>query len=148
MSELPLFYKEWPLLDALPEGWFFAQAGSPLTGYKFAMSASPLRNGKTALVQVTATAAHQEPTKDVLQQADRRNQSVKNNSRNDFFYKPEHAKTVNDLARQKFKQKMLNDILVDLMVCEIEGWDKHEYINELRGLINEIGTRAEARGKQ
>ena len=30
--------------------------------------------------------------------------------------------------------------LLDLMICEIEGWYKQEYIKELKGLINSIGS--------
>lgn len=30
--------------------------------------------------------------------------------------------------------------MFDLMVCEIEKWDKREYINELKELINGIKT--------
>ncbi len=51
-----------------------------------------------------------------------------------------YVRTVNELARQKFKQRILNDILVDLMICEIEGWCKLEYINELKNLITKIGN--------
>ena len=52
-----------------------------------------------------------------------------------------YARTANELARQKFKQKLLNDIMVDLMICEIEGWKKMEYINEIKILINSIGNK-------
>ena len=51
---------------------------------------------------------------------------------------PATARTVNELARQRFKQRLLGDILVDLMICEIEGWCKLEYIRDLRKLINSI----------
>ena len=30
--------------------------------------------------------------------------------------------------------------MFDLMVCEIEKWDKKEYINELKKMINGIDT--------
>lgn len=30
--------------------------------------------------------------------------------------------------------------MFDLMVCEIEGWDKKEYINELKKMLNSIDT--------
>jgi len=50
------------------------------------------------------------------------------------------AKTVNDLARLKFKEQILKEIMFDLMVCEIEGWDKKEYINELKKMLNSIDT--------
>lgn len=46
--------------------------------------------------------------------------------------------SVNDLARLKFKEQILKEILFDLTVCEIEGWNKKEYINELKELLNEI----------
>ena len=50
------------------------------------------------------------------------------------------AKTANELARKKFEEKLLQDIRADLIICEIEGWDKAEYIKELKGLINSIGS--------
>ena len=53
----------------------------------------------------------------------------------------QYVRTVNELAREKFKQRILNDILVDLMICEIEGWCKHEYINELKQLIGGLAQR-------
>jgi hypothetical protein len=53
-----------------------------------------------------------------------------------------YVRTVNELARRKFKQKLLNDIMVDLVICEIEGWYKMEYINEIRRLINDIGNQS------
>ena len=47
-------YRDWPLLDELPPGWKFCRhAGSPVTGYAFAQSASVLKGGKTALVKIT-----------------------------------------------------------------------------------------------
>ena len=136
------YYNGWPLMDDLPVGWSFVQTGSPLTGYAFAMSASPLRGGKTALVRVCkpqmrllledlAPVAKPEPCEHI----------AKKTQSDGLFYRPEHARAVNELARQKFKQKILNDILVDLTICEIEGWCKREYINELRELINKIGQK-------
>ena len=52
-----------------------------------------------------------------------------------------YARTVNELARKKFMRKLLADILVDLTICEIEGWCKREYLNELSELINGIGRQ-------
>lgn len=34
--------------------------------------------------------------------------------------------------------RLLADIRADLMVCELEGWDKKEYIKELQKLIEII----------
>ena len=49
------------------------------------------------------------------------------------------APSLNRLAREQMKLKLLADIRRDLIVCEIEGWDKMEYINELNELVNSIG---------
>lgn len=49
------------------------------------------------------------------------------------------AKAVNDLARHKAIVRLLADVRVDLEICELEGWDKMEYINMLKELINSIG---------
>ena len=54
---------------------------------------------------------------------------------------PFPAKTVNTLARKKFQEQLLKEIHFDLMVCEIEGWDKKEYIKELQKLLNSIDVR-------
>ena len=29
---------------------------------------------------------------------------------------------------------------MDMIICEIEGWDKKEYLSELRDMINQLGT--------
>lgn len=42
----------------------------------------------------------------------------------------------NQLSREEMKRKLLADILVDLTICEIEGWDKMEYLEEIKQLIN------------
>lgn len=45
------------------------------------------------------------------------------------------GKTLNDLARHKMILRLYQDILIDLTVCDIEGWDKKEYIRQLQELI-------------
>lgn len=47
--------------------------------------------------------------------------------------------TLNRLAREQMKLRLMQDIRTDLIVCEIEGWDKTEYLNELKELINSFG---------
>ena len=49
------------------------------------------------------------------------------------------ASTLNRLAREQMKLRLMQDIRTDLIVCEIEGWDKMEYLNELKELINSFG---------
>lgn len=56
-------------------------------------------------------------------------------SLDDYVYP---AKTVNELARLKFQKQILNEILFDLTVRDLEGWDKKEYINDLKKLLNGI----------
>ena len=54
----------------------------------------------------------------------------------------ETAKALNDLARHKAIVRILNDIRMDMEICEIEGWDKNEYLNLIRQLLNSIGGRS------
>ena len=54
------------------------------------------------------------------------------------------AKALNDLARHKTILRLLTDIRVDMEICEIEGWDKTEYLNQIKQLINSIGGNANA----
>lgn len=53
----------------------------------------------------------------------------------------EASKKLNRLAREQLKKRLLNDILIDFQVCEIEGWDKMEYITELRDMLNALGVK-------
>ncbi len=54
---------------------------------------------------------------------------------------PETRRTLNNLSRLQMITRLENDILMDLHICEIEGWDKKEYINQLRDLLNSLGER-------
>lgn len=137
-------YKDWPLIDDLPAGWSFVKAaGSPLAGYAFAMSGSPLRGGKTALVRVRAPQMQlllSEP--EIATPYDQHRADKQTAAKHEeFVYDASQARTVNELARQKFKHRLLADMLIDLTICEIEGWCKREYIDELRSLINGIGKQ-------
>ena len=50
------------------------------------------------------------------------------------------AKALNDLARHQLRVKLEADILMDMQICELEGWDRMEFINQLRDLLNSFGT--------
>ncbi len=52
----------------------------------------------------------------------------------------ETALALNRLAREQAKYRLLLDIQVDMAVCEIEGWDKTEYIRELQEVLNGFKT--------
>ena len=45
-------------------------------------------------------------------------------------------KALQDGATHQFILKMYQEIQFDLMVCEIEGWDKKEFINMLYEVLN------------
>ena len=121
----------WDILENLPEGWIIDNtAGSPIKNTVFITNGKSVFNGqKRALLRVKSeikeTQAHTEtkPTKEkeVIESVD-------------IIEFP--AKKVNELARKRFLEQILKDIMFDLTVCEIEGWDKKEYIKEIRKLIN------------
>lgn len=48
---------------------------------------------------------------------------------------PETRYKFNQLARHQLIRKLYGDILADMMVCDLEGWDKTEYIKELYGVL-------------
>ena len=53
----------------------------------------------------------------------------------------ETARALNTLARHKMIEHIYKDILVDLQICEIEGWDKMEYIEMLQAVVNHFGRK-------
>ena len=48
------------------------------------------------------------------------------------------AQTLNRAAREEMKLRLLRDVRADLVVCELEGFDKSEYINQLIGLLESL----------
>ena len=128
-------YKGWELFEEMPEGYKRHPAvGSPLAGYEFISNGSPLKGGKLALLKIKQVAIRQEiialksptieqPAKQEIKPLD-----------------PDAPKVLNELARKQSIMMVLNDIMVDLVICEIEGWSKLEYINELKREICNIDT--------
>lgn len=133
-------YRGWLLLEKMPQGWRLdSSVGSPLAGHAFVTDGkSVLRGGKRALLRVLQPQAQlrfEEP----IQASGNEAAPHAPSAPAAFVFDASQARTVNELARQKFKHRLLADIVVDLTICEIEGWCKREYINELRGLLNGIG---------
>jgi hypothetical protein len=126
-------YKEWELLESLPNGWKIDKsAGSPLCGYEFCTNGKSVLNGqKRALLFVGS-----KPNE--YKQSEQIKPPEKPVEKEQAEYP---AKAVNELARKKFEYRLLNDIMVDLAICEIEGWCKMEYIRELRRLVAGIASR-------
>ena len=136
-------YKDWDLLEELPQGWAIDEtAGTPLNGYIFITNGKSVLNGqKRALLKVNKNIVTQDfKTKNMDINLEK---NIKKISPKDKIIDKKTAKTANELARKKFQEKILQDIRVDLMICEIEGWDKSEYIQEIKKLINSIGERDE-----
>lgn len=131
------YYKDWEIVENMPNGYKLSNAGSPLSGHVFIIDKSPLLGGKQKLLKVKkkrSSENKEEIEKQVFKKENREES-------NEVFVFP--AKTVNTLARLKFKKQLLKEILCDLMICEIEGWDKKEYINELKKLINNININTQ-----
>ena len=127
-------YKHWDILDELPDGWVIDKtAGSPAPNTVFITNGkSVLKGQKRALLKVEAKIKNvNTDNSKVLTHA-----TAINDSDNYLF----PAKSVNMLARLKFKKLLLQEITFDLTVCEIEGWNKKEYIRELKKLINGIDS--------
>jgi hypothetical protein len=129
-------YKDWKVYEAMPEGFKIDKsAGSPLHGYEFITNGSPLKGGVRALLRVHPDALRVcTPSSPVATHESAPEAKPKQ------IIDTNYCKTVNELARKKFEMKLLADIRVDLMVCELEGWDKTEYIKELQSLINGLGS--------
>jgi hypothetical protein len=133
----------WPLFNSLPRGFIFDEAtGSPKTGYCFATNrVSIINGGKRILVRISSeqnkliTEASKQES-DAVRKIAITSATLKNSDWK--IFDGNCAKTVNDLARSQFKLRLLNDILADLTICEVEGWSKTAYINELKSLINNI----------
>lgn len=124
-------YKDWDLLECLPKDWKIDKTvGTPFCGYEFCTNGKSVLNGqKRALVKVIRKNT---PRIEYAKIEIKKKKEV-----NNLNYKFP-AKAVNNLARKKFQEQLLKEIHFDLMVCEIEGWDKKEYIREIKNLINSI----------
>ena len=54
------------------------------------------------------------------------------------FKEGEEGRALNRLAREEMKHRLMADILADIQVCQLEGMDYREYLQELKELINEF----------
>lgn len=123
-------YKGWYVLDELPDGWVIDKtAGSPLPCSVFITNGKSVLNGqKRAILRVKSNYTEKAQ---VLKPEPTVKESL--TVQEDYFFP---AKTVNELARKKFQEKLLQEVNFDLMVCQIEGWDKSEYIKQLQEILN------------
>lgn len=56
----------------------------------------------------------------------------------------EARRALNRLAREQMKLRLLNDIRLDLAICEIEGLPKAEFITELLDLVKGFADKIKA----
>lgn len=66
-----------------------------------------------------------------------------NLSVNNYIFEEKNIEIINPLelqrnARNDFIKKLINDIKTDIAICELEKWDKTEYINEIIKVVNNI----------
>lgn len=47
-------------------------------------------------------------------------------------------KKLQQLAREEMKMKLLNDIMIDMVVCKIEWRDHREYVNDVFDMLQQI----------
>lgn len=57
------------------------------------------------------------------------------------------AQALNRLAREQMKRRILADIRMDMLTCELEGWDQLEYLAELIGMIEHFKEQMKNRRK-
>lgn len=122
---------KWEIFDEMPHGWKIDKtAGSPQTATVFITNGKSVLNGqKRALLRVQKV-----PIRQVEKEVKVQKTAVVAQKENYEF----PAKSFNILARKKFQEHFLQEIRFDLMVCQIEGWSKVEYIRELKALIDSI----------
>ena len=118
-------YNGWPLLDSMPDGWTIDKnAGSPVHGYVFVTNGKSVLNGqKRALLRIVAaqrelalTPRHEPVLQPVLEQ--KKNDEPRQK-------RPIYsacAKTVNELARAKFKERLLRLKYEKNHTTKLLGW--------------------------
>ena len=53
------------------------------------------------------------------------------------------AKALNECARQSMIARLLTDLLIDMQVCDLEGWEKKDYIRQLHEEIDQLYQKIE-----
>lgn len=136
-------FQHWNVFDSIPEGWVIDRnAGSPLRDHVFITHGKNILSGQQirALAPDPKKAYRQEPEKPFLEVL----KEVMHPKQNQEKEKPsrqidqECRRVLNDLARKKVQEQLLQDILFDMNVCKLEGWDHREYLFELENLIDRL----------
>jgi hypothetical protein len=123
--------------DIMPHGWKIDPTfGSPEHGYLPICNGKSLINGGEKgllklvkidqICAITENVKYEKPS-NIKSELPQSKEEIKN-----------AYKVINDLAREKFKEKMMQEILFDMSVCRLEGWDIFQYAIQLKNLINEV----------
>ena len=128
-------YRWWDIYEYLPEGWVIDKInGSPAPNTVFITNGKSPMNGQKRELLKTPPKNHKKAKK-VFHVVKTK---IKQESTHEHEEVPFPAQIVNTLARAKFKEQLLKEIRFDLMVCEVEGWNKKEYIEDLQHLLNNL----------
>lgn len=122
----------WEIFDHIPNGWVVdKKTGSPLFGHVFITNGKSILNGgKRALLKYKSVQRKLDQKFDFNFQ-ERQKPAIE-------IPNPQTPRTVNLLARARMELRLLNDIRIDLQICELEGWDKTEYIKHLQTSIKQL----------
>jgi hypothetical protein len=140
----------WDIYDSLPDGWRVdpSKTGSPIHDCVFITSGkSVFDGGKRALLKVDKKPPKQLPSKSselpdqplIVRDCFKQDQKPLP-SADDLAQYP---MVINRLAREKFKQKLLQELVFDFKVCQLEGWSCFEYPYSLKVLIDEVVSKME-----
>lgn len=131
----PRYYEHF---ETMPDGWSIDKTwGSPEYGWQpIHNGRSVLNGGRKGLLRVKPTAKHakDEVTVAVAVATVATKERLQDLSVDEV---QAIAETTNRLARERFKEWLLKELLFDLQVCRIEGWDFKQYVTELKMLIDE-----------
>ena len=132
-------YRKWKIVETMPDGWSVdIYVGSPLAGHVFITNGKSPLNGQERKLLKIEPKQEKSISKNDIPKVNHFVEANRMIEKTEIPIFP--AKTVNDLARLKFKEQLLKEIMFDLTVCEIENWDKKEYINEIKKMLNSIDT--------
>lgn len=51
----------------------------------------------------------------------------------------DERRKLNELARHQLIRRLYADILIDMQICKLEGWDTMGFIHQLQELLNSFG---------
>ena len=114
-------YKHWSVLDHIPDGWIVDRyAGSPLHGHVFVTNGKNLLTGQQlrALAPDPQRQPQDEPSIQ-LPLPEPKPEPEPEPPRQ--LIDDEYRLTMNNLARKKTQEKLLQDILTDMHICKLEG---------------------------